>query len=505
MNYIVITDIFGNKISKKHKHNIINLPFILLHTTQPHLLMNRIAKINSDTNSSNSNVTSSNTSSSAWELIYPSIMHILHINKINPSQFAAVGHMWYPKNKLPHNEEILLVNTNSKFSKYPTDFVNVGKYQGLNVWKPIGPRDFRGIGYLMGKRKPSVKLMRTVNEGLLTSFNDNNINTNEVSNMNEFKLVVAGGNKRYTINRTKLLKSDFMVRVYGKDGIITEDIPSNADSESSYSSVSEDSSYNSNRSNRSGLKLLLKKKKNQFQTINYTVQGELKMDDMCIGITGNDSLHDNYVYLQNCDGTNKQKWYPYASHLVSQHNGTCLKGNTEHVTSSDCTDDDSQLWTTESLRVVTHESNQENISNWRTRYGKNVVLMEPDDPWYIKKEPEGLMKQDHHELNKLDYSDNADFNSKFMIDANNSSVGKSYSYEQIKGNSCSCLDDCVKIHTRDPIFEGFDGEVENELQEKGGIDFNLMACILLTLVILIIVTRMMINWRNSTDSEILST
>jgi len=474
MNYIVITDIFGNKISKNESNigRINNLPFILLQTTQPHLLLKRIEN---------------NNKSSIWKLIYPTIMHTLYINKINPSNFAPLGNIWYPKNKLPHSEEIILVNTNPNISKFPTDYVKVGEYNDMNVWKPIAPRGFRAIGYLMGIKKPSIKLMRTVNNKLLTSFRDykNSVSIAGLSNMNEFKLLTISGNKKYTIDRTKLLEKDFLVRLVSKGGIITNDKG----------------------------KLKLKKKKDRYQNINYTVQGELRMDNKCIGVSSDDNLIDNYVYLQKCDDTDNQKWYPYSGHFISQYDGSCLttndNGSKSDVTVTTCDKNDKQLWRTENLRTVILDSGQDSVESWKTQYGKRVVLLEPDNPWYInkgqKKKPEGVVMQYPKELNTVDYRDNADVYDKFMMDVHTPSMGYGYSLDQRRGRPCSCLDDCDKLPSKEFTFENFDADNKNDNDDTGakktGFNFNLIACTLLTIVILLVVVRMILNWRRSKNQS----
>lgn len=460
MNYIVITDLFGNKISKNATNNN-NLPFILLKTSQPHLLMERIGSAN-------------NKKSSVYRLIYPTIMHVLYINGINPSNFAPLGNIWYPKSNLPTSEELLLVNTNTNLSQYPTDYVKLGEYDNLYVWKPIAPRGYRAIGYLLSRKKPSPTLIRTVNKKFVTEFRDkmrsNTLST--LTNMNEFKLMALIGDKKYTIDRTKLLDKDYLVLIMSKDGIVTHQ-------------------------NKNNSVAKVKKDRDKFQHVNYSIQGELKMDGKCLGVLGKDSVHDDYVYIQECNSDDTQKWYPFSGHFVSQYDGSCLKSVNDDLTVTNCKDEDSQIWKTVNLRSVVNDMDQESIESWKTRYGKRVVLLEPDHPWYIRKntnkEPEGLIIQNMKELNKNEYEDQANFKSTFMLDTTTPSMGYGYSIEQRKGRPCSCVEDCHNLHEQEDILENFDGDKS----KKSGFNFNLIACTLLSLVVILVLIRMILNWRKS--------
>jgi len=65
----------------------------------------------------------------------------------------------------------------------------------------------------------------------------------------------------------------------------------------------------------------MKKNNNKFEHINYSVQGELKNGDECIGspmndINGNNNK-ENYVYLQSCDDSVlEQKWSAYNGNIL---------------------------------------------------------------------------------------------------------------------------------------------------------------------------------------------
>lgn len=457
MNYIVITDIFGNKISKDdNKKNY--LPFILLHTSQPHLLMERVK------NDKNLNV---------WKLVFPTIMHVLYLNRFNPNKFAPLGHIWYPQNKLPNNDSILLVNVDKNISQYPVRYVNVRSFDEYSLWKPIAPRGFRAIGYILSKREPSKYIMRTINNSLVTLFRKKIKTINSLTNMNEFKLLSFYGDKKYTIDRTKLLDKNRIVRLVSKK---TGEYVTKVDND-----------------------LVMENNKNDNQIINYTTQGKLKLNGKCIGISGNDTssldLSNNLVKIQDCDESDGQKWFPYRSHFVSQYDGSCLSvdnnsngsGNSKLV-NDDCQDKIDQEWMTESLETVIENQIQEDNESWRTRHGKKVILLQPDNPWFIdrgqKLEPVGIVKTNIKKLNEVSYRDNADFNSQFMMDVRTPSMGYGYSLADREGKPCSCLDDCNRKGNDEFVFENFTQDNDNN-----GYSFNTIACVLITFVAILAILR----------------
>lgn len=457
MNYVTITDIFGNKISKDDDNKNL-FPFILLHTKQPHLLMERV----------NSNI---NKKSGVWKLVYPTIMHILYNNGFNVSSFAPLGHIWYSTSKLPNEESILLVNTGSKISKYPIDYKKIMDYEKFGLWKPIGPRGYHPIGYLLSKGKPSKQYIRVINKDLLTPFRDDSKSVNGLSNMNEFKLLTYYDSKKITIKRTKILNKDYLVKIISNKNnkIISK--------------------------NNSG-KLLLDNDTqviDDYQAINYSIQGELRMGNECIGVSINDNVNDKFVYLQECNDNDGQKWFPYLGHFVSQYDGSCLDTDDKNLLVSKCKRKKGQEWKTNNLRTVISKHNQEYDKQWKTRHGKNVVLLQPDNPWYVRiknkqRTPEGIVKQNIVKLNETEYRANADVHSKFMLDTNNPSMGYGYSLEQRKGRPCSCLNECHKIPKKEYLFETFNDKSDT-------INFNLVACILLVLVIALVIIRLYSNYK----------
>lgn len=115
MNNIVITDVFGNKVSR---NKMDNMPFIIAHTDKPDL----------------------------------------SIDKMGLSQFTLLS---------INAKNIILVNNHPSISRHPIDYAKVG----LNVWKPIPPKGYRTLNNIMSTMKPSVEDVRTINKNFVSKSN----------------------------------------------------------------------------------------------------------------------------------------------------------------------------------------------------------------------------------------------------------------------------------------------------------------------------------------------
>ena len=444
MNYIVITDIFGNKLSKdRHINN--KLPFILLHTTQPYLLLERESKLHKE--------------DSIWKPILKTLYHTLYMNSINPNSFATVGDIWFPSYELPKETMILLANNNKDISTYPDDFIQIDTYMNTGIWKSVGPAGYTGIGLIAASRKPSHMALKVINDKYLINYNKQSPIKIKNTNMNEFNLLsnIQIQNKR-TIDRTKFLPA---------------------------SKINIASKYNAKYISRGNDRIQLRDDESDSgsHSISYTTQGELKMNNKCIGVDS-----DNSVDLQDCNNALSQKWFPYKNNYISYSDLKCMSVDNNSIKNDECSNDrrDQEWFTNDSGSVISTSSS--NIDSWITQSGKNVLLVEPDTPWYILKRnsmPEGLIKQSVKELNtKGGYRNNADFKSTFMMDLNKPDLGYGHSYASRQGMRALCLDDCSNIDPNLPVFEDFKEDVS-----ESKINFNSIACSLLLLIILLIIIR----------------
>lgn len=442
MNYIRITDILGNKIPKDRDYNS-SLPFILIHTTQPYLLLEKVSGTEND---------------GIWKLKLSAIFHILYINSINPVNFAPLGDIWLPSPTLPNELILMLVNSDNKISIFPNDFVKIDNYTNINIWRPICQRGYQELGLIASESKPSLKSVKCINENYLVPYNSDQIVVSRNTNMNEFNLLSNIELPKFTINRNKLLDNK-TIKIGSK---LTDN-------------------YITNDSNNLKLK---QTENNQNQKILYTDKGELKIDDRCISVT------NNKVDLQNCNNSQSQKWYPYKNQYISYDNQKCLTDANNIIITKNCDKSDvSQQWDTNDYNSVI-ETSSDSSNSWKTQSGKRVILIEPDIPWYITKKktmPEGVIKQNIKDLNQVEYRDNADFQSTFIMDLNRPDMGYGYSYAQREGKQY-ISSDCGKDTQSVEHFT---------LNNKSGkIDFNTIACSLLLLIFLLVAIRYSINNNN---------
>lgn len=466
MNYTVITDIFGNKISRGEENNNF-LPFILIHSVQPHLVIEKIEKMDD----------------SVWELVKPTIMHILYYHRLNSTNFSPLGHIWLSKSTLPTKITIILVNTKDNISKYPINYVNIGRFGKTNIWRPISQRGFTALGYLASSKKPSLKEIKTVNNDLVTLFRGKDIVVGSNTNMNEFNLLSFVGEKKFTIKRSSLIGRNNIIKLYSK--IARKYLTGNND---------DTITLNNN----------MNIKNDSMQNINYTTQGELKMGNKCVSISDFDeSLISGHVHLDNCDGSEKQKWYPHRDSIISEYDQTCLTAiDDDKIVRAECDfKRNNQKWFVEDQETVIEDKLQETNDLWRTYSGKKVKLIESDNPWYINKKgkkPEGIIRQKRIELNKKDYKSAANFHSTFMMDVHRPNMGYGYSYVDRKGKQCLCLEDCEKTsdNMKFAVLENFE---TNKLNKNSDINrdvyCNTVACSLLLLVILLVIFRIYTKYR----------
>lgn len=453
MNYIVISDIFGNKLPKDLDANN-RLPFILIHTTQPYLLLNQVTNISKYDN--------------IWTLLGERILHALYMHSINPRQFAPLGDIWFPSKTLPKEMKIILANISSPLSAYPVDYVKLDNYHDTFIWNPIPPAGYKAVGLVASVDKPSTRKIKVINEKYLVNYNKQTQMVGKNTSMNEFNLLSHIGINKYTINRTMFLTNP---------SVIT--IASNKNAE--YLSTDDTNSLFTNSS------------KDNNSRISYTIQGELKMNDKCIGV---DNVDGKSINLQKCNNQLNQKWYPYRNKYISLDQHKCLTSSDDGLSVTDCQDNISQKWFTNDYNEVIYQTNQESVDHWKTESGKNVILVEPDNPWYITKRKntiEGIIRQDVTPLNQVDYK-NADFPSSFMMDVYRPDLGFGHSYAERKGRRVLCIDDCKNAYLNNLILENFDGEKSSKESYK--LDFAVIACILILLIFLLVIIRFYINNKN---------
>jgi len=163
------------------------------------------------------------------------------------------------------------------------------------------------------------------------------------------------------------------------------------------------------------------------------------------------------------------------------------------------------------------QSHDSTESNWNIQSGKKVVLIESDDPWYIRKRaqhPILISKIINNNKPVLPDADryptykNADYKSDFMLDVKSKSLGYGNSYKERLGQPCACgqfdnhtspCTNCNKNITNDKcdsqenvnklppvwLFEGFIASSKDKINKN----MNMLVSVLLTIVILLIVGK----------------
>lgn len=127
-------------------------------------------------------------------------------------------------------------------------------------------------------------------------------------------------------------------------------------------------------------------------------------------------------------------------------------------------------------------------NNWINQDGKKVILIEPDEPWYIgldkkeKEKPKGIMKKKYVKLNEVSYRNNADYKTNFVMDTTRPDMGYGYSYASRLGQPCLCKRD-DKINCTKKLTEHFGKQHKNTntLMYRLAVIFFIISLIHLTL------------------------
>lgn len=205
---------------------------------------------------------------------------------------------------------------------------------------------------------------------------------------------------------------------------------------------------------------LKSKNKSSNQLLSYSAQGELVMKDKCIT---QPSGSGNPLYLSDCVGGDNQKWNMAGNSIQAEtDNKKCVTyDDSETLVSKTCDNSDSQSWQTEQSDSSTDSF------KWTDYFGKTVVLVEADDPWYLNKDvtiPMNYWEQRDFQQD-LSYRQNADYKSGRVVDPNAKDLGFGYSYADRAGQPCQKI-------------EGF-----NEGQQESPNILIMLLCILLLIFI----------------------
>lgn len=198
MEYIVITDLYGNRLERGNDSNGA-LPFIILTTVQPYLLLEKIAERDSD---------------SVYKWNSSMVAHTLYYWNVRPENYNVVGHIYSKAKNLPKQMQFIFVNKN--MSKKPIDFKQISSYKNFPVWEPVCPNGYKALGLIVSIKKPDINIIRVVKENGLTPYRKKIDFHDGFGFMNEFNLLSTESTVLLTVNRTKFLNKNINLSVKNK-------------------------------------------------------------------------------------------------------------------------------------------------------------------------------------------------------------------------------------------------------------------------------------------------
>jgi hypothetical protein len=406
---IYLTDIFGTVIDSSEQHEI---PFLLVHCYTPELILINVFKNNFSIYKPNKNY----------------IRNILQRHRINSVNFCTLGDIWLPNDKYPPKITILLANNNFTLAKYPINYRIVEQLDDIYIWEPICNKNYVSLGLIASIEKPLVNEVLTINKKYVTEYNGH-IHSSELTNMNEFNMLATLEDFKYTIKRSALIKYEDDIEIRSKiNGKILGE---------------KNNGYNVGNNNI---------------PISHTIQGELKIGNNCLSIDTN-----NNIVQKKCNNMTQNKWYFYDDNIVSDYNHNCLSvDDNNSIIGEPCKPSKkNQKWDIKSKNNVIIDNLQETNDKWTTIKGKNVVLLESDNPWYLNKtgQIEGIVKPQTIELNQVEYESAAQYKPNFMIDPIPPDMGHGHSY--VERNGGKYFDDCFRDDEKIEMFVDTKTKVSN--------------------------------------------
>jgi hypothetical protein len=437
MTNIFVSDLLGYNIDNQTK-------FIVITGLEIHKFLKKIAY---DDNSHNKTSNSKNTLQIIYEYNMTAIRELLKNRNINADDYLPLGDVIYKKT----SEPIRLVLANRGITSYPSAYTEVKKFGNGRIMRPVSDSsEWVDVGciFVRNGEIPNLHKIGMIESTNMISYNvtsgktSNNVTSGKTSNN------VTSGKTSNNVTSGKTAKKD-STSIAGNDFLL---IQSTADT---VRTVSRGEKYDkkiklSNVANKyltlinkSGSAALLSPMYSSQQSVQYNAQGELIIDGQCLtqGMQGTHedtrenmqedtqkeeahSQNNQPVTFKSCDAMNvKQKWSLYDGKISSLNNNKCLVGSTDDETLllDECNDLDEQSWTQES----DGESTSSDFS-WNDFKGRNVILVESDNPWFVNKQNAVIEKRVKHAVpttSILKYRDNADIELSDARPSNDESMG----------------------------------------------------------------------------------
>jgi hypothetical protein len=368
---ITITPITDNNINDK-------TPFIIIKLVRPGNILHR-KYVNNDIS-----ICGINSS------VLANILSERHI----PNVFVQISDIMVHNSRANTELKILLVNKTLSISKVPNAYEKIMRVGKGFIWKPVRitfPDIFTSIGLIYSPKKPS-REYRIIDANCVINADDivGNFASNHLIVCNEYNMFVTDYDERKTIDIQRLQCSSF-TKLYEKNDdelanisdndintleLIKSDVPIRekmtnmietphtiVSRETAYYQLSDNLDTNINNGNQHETKNL----------INIMPDGRVEVNNECIS-----SQNGNDVNMIECVNSPMQEWQFNSGNIIHRDTGKCLSPS-QPFSLVKCGSDSS------SGSFMDSVDSDVKFPKWHKKFGKNVVLVSSNNPWYINK------------------------------------------------------------------------------------------------------------------------
>lgn len=256
--------------------------------------------------------------------------------------FVPVSDMMILNSSTNSTPQILLVNERILISRRPIIYDKIMRFGKGFLWKPISisfPLLYVGIGLIYSVKKP-INGCRMIDANFLTNADDipNNLTSNHIVMSNEYGMFVQDYDERKTIDIQKLLMLSMDIKtetLIDRDKII------------SYNDIYE------------------RPKPRVLQ------DGRVEIGTQCL-----DSLQGS-LDLKDCVDVQGQQWQFSDGRIINRETGKCLTSpQNDTFETVSCESNSSGIF-------EDNENPDVKYPRWNKKFGKNVVLVSAENPWYI--------------------------------------------------------------------------------------------------------------------------
>lgn len=384
-----ITDIFGNSVVDDTS------PYVLVHSNELYKLLIQLYK---------------EKTYSLWDYNHSLLKQLFTEKNLTYKNYVPLGHIYLNNDDFKMNN---ILFANRLYLPTTQKFKYVANLSHGSLWVAISDDDnYDALGLVYSKDiSPPNTEMGLIPKNM-TYVDKNNLNySSPFKGM--FNLINHSNIGRSKLLTNKLYRSSKLFRMFNRNGKFLTDV--------------------------NGSVKLKDRVDQKNQGVSYNAQGELIIGGKCL-------KGKNYeISLETCNGGREQRWLRKDNEYSTLDDDLCLTSDGENVSLKPCdstasfdTVDDDKTWYTEN-----QESDDLDMYTTRgivpNKYkGKNVVLVEAENPWYTDKDMsmiQNVINTDDGQYNNLDYGF-ADFKSNFNIDARRKDLGYGNSYASRQGDKC---------------------------------------------------------------------